>query len=562
MAEITHVSAVWPGWGHASENPELPDALKVKGIIFLGPPSAPMSALGDKIGSSLIAQAAGVPTLQWSGSHACVYTTEEALASCQVVGYPAMIKASWGGGGKGIRKVHNDEEVKALFKQVQGEVPGSPIFVMKLASQSRHLEVQLLCDQYENVAALHSRDCSVQRRHQKMAEITHVSAVWPGWGHASENPELPDALKVKGIIFLGPPATPMSALGDKIGSSLIAQAAGVPTLQWSGSHVKISPETCLDSIPDDIYRQACVYTTEEALATCQVVGYPAMIKASCGGGGKGIRKVHNDEEVKALFKQVQGEVPGSPIFVMKLASQIQSLLPIYFLYIKKSGYVSTPASGRVLSVRRAQNDSGASCSPPSSRYPNSHASHPVLSLQVRRALSYILVHQEVGNLPPGYPIMGDKLQDAQQGTTHQVAQAISAMSPKSDNRPVHPTEGIQRGPRLRQQKTSPHILPSDLGGLRQQSPRPGYLYSRRLQAAWPGDLCGLKRPGRPPFFFPSAFYPSCMNILDNMKNLKALKTLITERLDLRESETLENKDPVDVLEDDRIEIPVRPNLTV
>ncbi|KAI0495328.1 hypothetical protein KFK09_025478 [Dendrobium nobile] len=189
MAEITHVSAVWPGWGHASENPELPDALAAKGIIFLGPPAAPMSALGDKIGSSLIAQAAGVPTLPWSGSHvrisaescldsipddiyrqACVYTTEEALASCQVVGYPAMIKASWGGGGKGIRKVHNDEEVKALFKQVQGEVPGSPIFIMKVASQSRHLEVQLLCDQHGNVAALHSRDCSVQRRHQKIIE--------------------------------------------------------------------------------------------------------------------------------------------------------------------------------------------------------------------------------------------------------------------------------------------------------------------------------------------------------------------------------------------------------
>lgn len=189
MAEITHVTAVWPGWGHASENPELPDALIAKGIIFLGPPAAPMSALGDKIGSSLIAQAAGVPTLPWSGSHvrisaescldsipddiyrqACVYTTEEALASCQVVGYPAMIKASWGGGGKGIRKVHNDEEVRALFKQVQGEVPGSPIFIMKVASQSRHLEVQLLCDQYGNVAALHSRDCSVQRRHQKIIE--------------------------------------------------------------------------------------------------------------------------------------------------------------------------------------------------------------------------------------------------------------------------------------------------------------------------------------------------------------------------------------------------------
>ncbi|KAJ4822501.1 acetyl-coenzyme-A carboxylase [Turnera subulata] len=189
MAEITHVDAVWPGWGHASENPELPDALNAKGIVFLGPPATSMAALGDKIGSSLIAQAADVPTLPWSGSHvkipsesslvtipdeiyreACVYTTEEAVASCQVVGYPAMIKASWGGGGKGIRKVHNDDEVRALFKQVQGEVPGSPIFIMKVASQSRHLEVQLLCDQYGNVAALHSRDCSVQRRHQKIIE--------------------------------------------------------------------------------------------------------------------------------------------------------------------------------------------------------------------------------------------------------------------------------------------------------------------------------------------------------------------------------------------------------
>ncbi|KAK9270276.1 hypothetical protein L1049_025853 [Liquidambar formosana] len=189
MAEMTHVNAVWPGWGHASENPELPDALNAKGIIFLGPPAISMAALGDKIGSSLIAQAAEVPTLPWSGSHVkyclinffpvlyygvavphLISIFQEAIASCQVVGYPAMIKASWGGGGKGIRKVHNADEVKALFKQVQGEVPGSPIFIMKVAAQSRHLEVQLLCDEYGNVAALHSRDCSVQRRHQKIIE--------------------------------------------------------------------------------------------------------------------------------------------------------------------------------------------------------------------------------------------------------------------------------------------------------------------------------------------------------------------------------------------------------
>ncbi|XP_015696967.1 acetyl-CoA carboxylase 1-like [Oryza brachyantha] len=133
--------------------------------------------------------------------------------------------------------------------------------------------------------------------------------------------------------ILGPPSAAMAALGDKIGSSLIAQAAGVPTLPWSGSHVTIPQESCR-SIPEELYKDACVSTTEElykdacvctieeAVASCQVVGYPAMIKASWGGGCKGIRKVHNDDEARALFKQVQGEVPGSPIFIMKVASQM------------------------------------------------------------------------------------------------------------------------------------------------------------------------------------------------------------------------------------------------
>jgi acetyl-CoA carboxylase / biotin carboxylase 1 len=79
-----------------------------------------------------------------------------------------------------------------------------------------------------------------------------VSAVWPGWGHASENPELPDALTKRDIVFLGPPASSMNALGDKVGSALIAQAAGVPTLAWSGSHVSLS--LCL--LSDDFF---CLY---------------------------------------------------------------------------------------------------------------------------------------------------------------------------------------------------------------------------------------------------------------------------------------------------------------
>ncbi|KAG2485379.1 hypothetical protein HYH03_015868 [Edaphochlamys debaryana] len=195
------VDAVWPGWGHASENPELPTALAAHGIRFLGPPAGPMAALGDKIGSTLLAQAAGVPTLPWSGSHvavaveavaaaggaidpatyaaACIGTedVEAAVKACRDVGYPVMLKASWGGGGKGIRKVSSDDEVRSVFRQVAGEVPGSPIFAMKLARTSRHLEVQLLCDMHGNVASLYSRDCSVQRRHQKIVEEGPVRGV-------------------------------------------------------------------------------------------------------------------------------------------------------------------------------------------------------------------------------------------------------------------------------------------------------------------------------------------------------------------------------------------------
>eukprot|EP00803_Ostreobium_quekettii_P003946 evm.model.scf_1945.1 EVM.evm.TU.scf_1945.1 scf_1945:1899-19188(+) len=200
MAEWAQVDAVWPGWGHASEIPELPRLLGLtpSEIRFLGPGEEAMAALGDKVGSSIFAQAAGVPTIPWSGSHvkmsfadcggtipkdaydqACVNTVEEALESCSKIGYPVMLKASWGGGGKGIRKVASDSDVKLVFKQIQGEVPGSPIFAMKLAAMSRHLEVQLLCDRHGNVASLYSRDCSLQRRHQKIVEEGPVIGVDP-----------------------------------------------------------------------------------------------------------------------------------------------------------------------------------------------------------------------------------------------------------------------------------------------------------------------------------------------------------------------------------------------
>jgi acetyl-CoA carboxylase/biotin carboxylase 1 len=190
IAERWGVDAVWAGWGHASENPLLPNSLasSPRKIAFLGPPGKPMKALGDKIGSTIIAQSAGVPCISWNGDdlmieydgeggvpqdvydQADVKTAAQALEVCEKVGYPLMIKASEGGGGKGIRMVAASKDVETSYRQVAGEVPGSPIFVMKLAPRSRHLEVQLLADEYGEAIALNGRDCSVQRRHQKIIE--------------------------------------------------------------------------------------------------------------------------------------------------------------------------------------------------------------------------------------------------------------------------------------------------------------------------------------------------------------------------------------------------------
>lgn len=203
IAKRIPVQAVWAGWGHASENPKLPELLLKNGIAFMGPPSQAMWALGDKIASSIVAQTAGIPTLPWSGSglrvdwqendfskrilnvpqdlyeKGYVKDVDDGLKAAEEVGYPVMIKASEGGGGKGIRKVNNADDFPNLFRQVQAEVPGSPIFVMRLAKQSRHLEVQILADQYGNAISLFGRDCSVQRRHQKIIEEAPAAIATP-----------------------------------------------------------------------------------------------------------------------------------------------------------------------------------------------------------------------------------------------------------------------------------------------------------------------------------------------------------------------------------------------
>lgn len=158
----------------------------------------------------------------------------------------------------------------------------------------------------------------------QLAIRSHSDAVWPGWGHASENPELAEALLAANITWIGPGPEAMralgdpvrnrmsircaeTALGDKIASHLIAQAAGVPCLPWSGSEILLQYKQG-EPIPSELFRSACATTCEEATRFAEMIGFPIMIKASEGGGGKGIRRCDSLADVPAAFTAVQAEV--------------------------------------------------------------------------------------------------------------------------------------------------------------------------------------------------------------------------------------------------------------
>jgi biotin carboxylase/acetyl-CoA carboxylase carboxyltransferase component len=168
--------AVWPGWGHASENYLLAEALEKIGIAWIGPSSSSMRLLGDKIASLLQAQSVGVPCASWSGSEsttvsACGLTSRQhAETVCNDIGYPVMLKAANGGGGRGIRRVNHPSEVGMAYDQIRQEVRGDLVFAMKCIENCRHVEIQVLGDGKGRAIALSGRDCSVQRRHQKLIE--------------------------------------------------------------------------------------------------------------------------------------------------------------------------------------------------------------------------------------------------------------------------------------------------------------------------------------------------------------------------------------------------------
>ncbi|MDO8212422.1 acetyl/propionyl/methylcrotonyl-CoA carboxylase subunit alpha [Conexibacter sp. CPCC 206217] len=170
--QSTGATAVHPGFGFLSENAGFAEALAEAGITFVGPPPDAMRAMGDKIESKRLAEQAGVPTLP--GSDGAVESAEEAATIAQGIGFPVLLKASAGGGGKGMRIAYDVEECREAFTRASGEALASfgdgRVFVERFIERPRHIEVQVLADGHGTVLHLGERECSIQRRYQKVVE--------------------------------------------------------------------------------------------------------------------------------------------------------------------------------------------------------------------------------------------------------------------------------------------------------------------------------------------------------------------------------------------------------
>ncbi|KAK4538233.1 hypothetical protein CDCA_CDCA16G4258 [Cyanidium caldarium] len=172
VAQRTGSDAVHPGYGFLSENVAFAEALAADNIHFIGPPPAALASMGDKLASKRIAAAAGVPTIP--GYSGVVRDAQHALELARTIAYPVMLKASAGGGGKGMRIAFDDAQLREAFTlcaaEAQGAFGDARLLIEKYIEDARHIEVQILADRHGHVVALPERECSVQRRNQKVLE--------------------------------------------------------------------------------------------------------------------------------------------------------------------------------------------------------------------------------------------------------------------------------------------------------------------------------------------------------------------------------------------------------
>ncbi len=183
---VVRADAVWVGWGFVAEQAEFADLCREIGIVFIGPDGDIMRRLGDKIASKLLAEQAQIAVAPWSGGP--VDTLDDARHHAERLGYPLLIKATAGGGGHGIRRVHSAKQLPEAFESARAEAFkafGNPtVFMEQLLHGARHVEVQIIADHYGTTWAAGVRDCTIQRRHQKILEEAPCPVLSPGQDQA------------------------------------------------------------------------------------------------------------------------------------------------------------------------------------------------------------------------------------------------------------------------------------------------------------------------------------------------------------------------------------------
>ncbi len=172
LAVTTGCDALHPGYGFLSENPELAEVCARRGVTFIGPPPEVIRCMGDKVRARRAMAEAGIPVIP--GSDHSLSDVAEAAELARRIGYPVMLKATNGGGGRGIRRCDSEDELRRSFERVVSEATkafgSADVFLEKFIARPRHIEVQILADRYGSIVHLYERDCSIQRRHQKLVE--------------------------------------------------------------------------------------------------------------------------------------------------------------------------------------------------------------------------------------------------------------------------------------------------------------------------------------------------------------------------------------------------------
>ncbi|MCK4506724.1 MAG: acetyl-CoA carboxylase biotin carboxylase subunit, partial [Candidatus Aegiribacteria sp.] len=171
-AVMSNCQAIHPGYGFLAENPLLPAACEKAGLIFIGPSHQAMALLGNKTEARKLMKKSGIPIIP--GVMEPLATTDEAISAAEIIGYPVLLKATAGGGGKGVRVVESPDKLRSAFERAQAEALsafGNPdIYLEKYLVKPRHIEMQILADEHGNIIHLNERECSVQRRYQKLVE--------------------------------------------------------------------------------------------------------------------------------------------------------------------------------------------------------------------------------------------------------------------------------------------------------------------------------------------------------------------------------------------------------